>query len=106
MKHSKFGIASFVTALLSALLIFILFIVAGVLETTTPGGMDEKSAAAMIVGLVLFAFLFLSLISAGLGIGGLFEKDRKKIFAILGVIFSLLTLLGTIGLVVLGLAMG
>ncbi len=32
--------------------------------------------------------LFTSLVALGLGIGGLRQKDRKKLFAILGTIFS------------------
>ena len=47
-------------------------------------------------------FLFASLVALGLGIGGLTEKDQKKLYAILGTVFSVVTLVGTIFLVLLG----
>src|SRR5690606_33657307 len=96
VKHSGVGIASFVTSIVAGVLIFLLVIIAGVLEVSTPGGMDEESIAAVLIGLFLFAFLGAELVALGLGIGGLIQKDRKKIFAILGVVFSATALLITL----------
>ncbi|MCG9740068.1 hypothetical protein L1D32_18060 [Shewanella insulae] len=98
-KHSGLGIAGFVLSILSTLLIFGLLIIAGVLEATTPGGIDETSPEAIIVGLLLFAFIGLTLVALGLGVAGLFQKQRKKIFAILGTIFSSVTVLATLALI-------
>lgn len=106
VKHSGVGIASFVTSIVAGVLIFLLVIIAGVLEVSTPGGMDEESIAAVLIGLFLFAFLGAELVALGLGIGGLLQKDRKKIFAILGVVFSATALLITLFILFLGLAMG
>jgi hypothetical protein len=106
VKHSGVGIASFVTSIVAGGLIFLLVIIAGVLEVSTPGGMDEESIAAVLIGLFLFAFLGAELVALGLGIGGLIQKDRKKIFAILGVVFSATALLITLFILFLGLAMG
>ena len=105
-KHSGLGIAAFITSITSGLLMFMLIVVAGVIEVTTSGGMDERSASAVIIGLLLFLFLFITLVALGLGISGLVQKDRKKIFAILGTIFSSMTMLGTLALLMIGLAMG
>jgi uncharacterized membrane protein len=105
-KHSGLGIVSFITSIVSGILIFLLIVIAGVMEVSTPGGMDERSAGAMMVGLFLFVFLGASLVALGLGIAGLLQKDRKKIFAILGTIFSAVTIVGMIFIVMLGLAMG
>jgi hypothetical protein len=105
-KHSGIGIASFITSIVSGILIFLLIVIAGVMEASTPGGMDEESASAVVVGLFLFAFLGLALVALALGIGGLFQKERKKIFAILGAVFSAVALLATIFIILLGLAMG
>ena len=105
-KHSRLGIASFITSIVSGVLMFLLLVIAGVMETSTPGGMDENSAGAMMVGLFLFAFLGAALVALGLGIGGLIEKDRKKIFAILGTVFAAITVVGTIFILMLGLAAG
>lgn len=106
VKHSGVGIASFVTSIVAGVLIFLLVIIAGVLEVSTPGGMGEESIAAVLIGLFLFAFLGAELVALGLGIGGLIQKDRKKIFAILGVVFSATALLITLFILFLGLAMG
>lgn len=106
VKHSGVGIASFVTSIVAGVLIFLLVIIAGVLEVSTPGGMDEESIAAVLIGLFLFAFLGAELVALGLGVGGLIQKDRKKIFAILGVVFSATALLITLFILFLGLAMG
>ncbi|GGE39674.1 hypothetical protein GCM10007421_12030 [Halopseudomonas oceani] len=105
LKHSGIGIASFVLSIVSAILIFLLIIFAGVLETTTPGGMDEESAVAIVVGLLLFLFMGMSLVGFGLGIGGLVQKGRNKIFAILGTVFSGLTIVGAVMLLLLGMSM-
>jgi len=105
-KHSGFGIASFITSIVSGLLIFLLIVVAGVMETSTPGGIDEESAGAVMVGLFLFAFLGAALVALGLGIAGLLQKERKKIFAILGTVFSAVSLVVTIFIMIIGSAMG
>lgn len=105
-KHSGLGIASFISSIVAGILIFILIVIAGVMEVSTPGGVDEKSAEAVIVGLFIFAFLFLCLVALGLGIAGLIQKDRKKLFAVLGAIFSTVTLTGTISIILIGSAMG
>jgi hypothetical protein len=104
-NHSGLGIASFIVSVAAGFLTFCCIVVAGVMAAK-PGGMDETSPEAIIVGLLLFAFLFVSLVGLGLGIGGLVQKDRKKIFAVLGTIFSALTIAGTVFLFILGTMMG
>lgn len=93
-KFSGLGIASFVISIVATVLLFLLFIIAGIIEVSTPGGVDESSATAVIIGFFLITFMFVLIAALGLGIGGIFQKGRKKIFAILGVIFSALTFIG------------
>lgn len=104
-RHSGVGIASFITSVISGLAIFGLVVAAGVLEETTPGGVDEESVAAIVLGLFLLAFCFTSFIALGLGIGGCFHKNRKKVFAVLGTLFSALTLIGIVSIIALGMSM-
>jgi hypothetical protein len=104
-KHSGLGVASFVTSVVSGILMFLLIVIAGIMDTSSPGGMDEKSTGALVIGLFSFLFLGSSLVALGLGIGGLFQKDRKKIFSILGTVFSAVTIVGTISILLFGLAM-
>jgi len=105
-KHSGLGIASFIISILSGIAIVLVVIAAGVMETTTPGGIDEESAGAIVVGLLLFAFMGTALMALGLGIAGLVQRGRKKIFAVLGTVFSATALAGTTLLLVVGVAAG
>ncbi|MDY0020891.1 hypothetical protein [Arenimonas caeni] len=102
MRHSGLGISSFIISTAIGVLMFLLFVIAGVLETSTPGGMDENSVEAMLVGLFLIAFLLMDLVALGLGVGGLFQRDRRKVFAVLGVVFSV----GTVAITLLFLLIG
>lgn len=105
-KHSALGISSFILSLITGVIIFVLVVIAGAMEASTPGGIDEESAEAVVVGLCIIAALFGCITSFGLGIAGLFQKDRKKIFSVLGVIFSALPFIGTVLLIIIGLALG
>ena len=105
LKHSGLGIASFVSSIAAAVLIFIMVMAAGFMELSTPGGIDEESAEALLIGLLLFTFMGLTLVAFGLGVGGLFQAQRKKVFAVLGTVFSVLVLLGTGLLLLMGMAM-
>ena len=101
-KHSGLGITSFVLSLLVGLLVFLILVVAGIMETRRPGGMPEDSPVTILVGLVIIGAMMLDLLAVVLGIVGLVQKDTKKVFAILGLIISALTLFGTIGLIIIG----
>jgi len=105
-RHSKLGIASFTLSILAGILIFILLIAAGVMEGSAEGGIDEESTEAILMGLAILGLLFMSFVAFLLGIIALFQKEVKKLFAILGAIFSALTLGGTIILIIIGMTMG
>src|SRR5262245_8892875 len=84
-KHSGLGVASFVLGLLAGLGIFILIVVAAVMEAKRPGALDnEKAPETMLVGLMAIAALGGVVLGLILGIAGLVQRDRKKLFAILG----------------------
>ena len=93
-EHSALGIASFVIACVSAMIAFVCVAYAGILETITPGGIDETSTEVAIVGLGIIGGILLSLVSLGLAIAGLFQRDQKKIFPALGLVISLLVMAG------------
>ena len=92
-------------SILTAIGLFISSIIEGVMESNTYGGMDEESAGAIIVGLLIFGFSFLDLLAMGLGIAGIFQKTRERITAIIGTIISSAILIITVSLVGIGLAM-
>ncbi len=103
MKHSGVGIASFIVSIIGSLLMFLLFVIAGAIQLSTPGGVDENSPAAMVIGLMLFLLMFALLVALGLGIGALCQSDRKRLFGVLGTIFSAVSLLLTLILLAVGL---
>jgi hypothetical protein len=105
-KHSGMGIASFIISIVAGLSLFAIIVVAGVLEVSTPGGLGEDSIAAGIIGLLIIAMIFVSMVALGLGIAGLVQKNRKKIFALLGTIFSALSCVGTLTILVIGMVSG
>lgn len=101
-KHSGLGITSFVLSLLVGLLVFGILVVAGIMEARRPGGIAEDSPITILVGLAIIGAMMLDLLAVALGIAGLVQKDTKKVFAILGLIISAVTLFGTIGLIIIG----
>lgn len=101
-KHSRMGIASFSTSVFTGVSLFILVVIAGVLETTTPGGLASDPVKAGVIGLFMIFLMFVDIVAFGLGVAGLFQKNRQKVFATLGTIFSSLTVTGMISLIVIG----
>jgi hypothetical protein len=105
-KHSGLGIASTIISVVAAIGMFAMVVVAGVMEATTPGGIKEDEAAAVIVGLLIIGAGMAELAALGLGIAGAFQSDRNKLFPILGIVFSCLTILGVIALMIIGVMAG
>jgi len=106
MPHSGLGIASLILGVLCGVGAFGLLVAAGVMESSTPGGMNEESPAAIVLGLALFAVMGLCLMGGLLGIFGVVQSQRKKVFAILGLAANGLVFFGLVGIILLGLAMG
>lgn len=101
-KQSGFGIASFAIAMLTGVGEFFLVIAAGVLETVTPGGINEESLVAIVLGLFLLGGMMMSLLGMGLGVAGLVQADRKKVFSTLGLLFNGMIIFGVISLMIIG----
>lgn len=102
-KHSGLGITAFILSLVTALVTAGLFGVASILESATPGGIDEESPAAITIGLLLVFSLASCLVSFALGIAGLVQANRNKSFAILATIISALVGIGASLTILLGL---
>lgn len=101
-KHSRFGIASFITSISAAILIVVFFI-AAIMQYSGSEEPDSKSTAAIITGLLFFFAVFVDFIALVLGIVGLCSKDKKKIFALLGTIFSSVIIFISIIWIIVGL---
>lgn len=103
MSHSGFGIASFVIGLVAGLLAFLLVLVTTVLETAQPGSIDDVTPLTVFLGYSFIGVLVVDLLGLVLGIIGLCQSRRKKVFAALGVVLCCLVLLGSICLMIVSL---
>ena len=108
-KFSGPGIASFIVSLLALVgyvssLVLITAAVVNIMDQSImPTADDIMGRADAMSGIFLFlASLFLNLCGLVLAIIGLALKNRRKVFAILGLILSLLPGLGIIGLLITG----
>ncbi len=99
--HSGLGIASFIISLASGTALLILLGVAGILESQ-PGGMNEQSTGAIVVGLILALTALVQILALGLGIAALVQTGRNKLFGVLGTVFASTGLIGTALILVLG----
>ncbi|MHC9509605.1 hypothetical protein [Kangiella sp. M94] len=102
LKHSGLGITTFVLGLIAPFGLIICFIIAGVAEANTYGGIDPESTLAIVTGLFLIFFMVLSLAAIGIGIGALVQKGYKKLLPILGVTISSIVLLMAVILMIIG----
>lgn len=104
--HSGIGISSFILSLVSSVGLVATTTIAGVMENSTPGGVDEESAEAILLGLVMIGLALMLPVSAVLGLVSLFQSSRKKLFGILGLCFSLGMFILFVGLMIVGTMMG
>jgi hypothetical protein len=104
--HSGLGAASLVLAIIAGLGMLIIFAVAGVIAAGDAGGLDEESPEAMVLGALVIGACALALLGLGLGVGALLQKDRNKLFGIIGVIANALVLVGTGALICIGALVG
>lgn len=104
--YSGLGIASFAVSLIAAVLTIVLIGICGVLAYSQPDSLDEESPVAMLVGLAMMITIFAELAAAALGIGCFFQRDRRKLYGVLGLIFAVATLIGVVALIVFGLLQG
>ncbi|MCM3631180.1 hypothetical protein M3194_28095 [Paenibacillus glycanilyticus] len=119
MKQSGLGIASFILALVTVLLVVGAIISVTVFVSEVSGdaqgflneieSMEEEGTfpsefvSVMIAGLAMIASIGIAIIGLILGIVGAVQKNRRKVFAIIGIVLNGLIVLGTVGLVIIGL---
>lgn len=104
LPHSGLGIASFIITLVAGVMLLVLFGIAGMAETR-PNGLDEESLMAGVLGLLVLLSALAQVVALGLGIAGLMQTGRSKIFGVLGTVFASTALLGSLLLMLLGAAL-
>ena len=103
IKQSGLGIASLIISILAGGAEFILIVTAAIMEGASDGGMDEEAIGTILLGLLLIGGCLLAFVGLSLGIAGLLQKGRKKVFPVLGTVFNAMILLGVVGLILIGL---
>lgn len=116
--HSKLGISSVIIAVLATFVIVILFIVAGsvastLFESQDPAAIDPQSLQSSpeattlaIVGIGILGSFLLYLLGLILGVAGIFQGRKKRLFGILGAVLNGLVLLTVVLLFVIGTIIG
>ena len=67
--------------------------------------MDEESAGAIVLGLILALTALAQVLALGLGIAALVQTGRSKLFGVLGTAFASTGLVGTVLILLLGALM-
>lgn len=117
--HSRMGVTSFIIAILATVAIVVLIIVTGTLTSQALQGIDPQGASPQevqeslqdsqaatvlaLAGVGIFVCAFLYLLGLGLGIAGLVQGQRKRIFAVLGAILNGGAILVFVVLILFGL---
>lgn len=114
-KHSPVGIASFMIAAVSALGLTGALIGAASAAAdlardmpqppdpnVLPGGLGTLT----VLGLSIMLLIFAALVGALLGMAGLFQKQRRKLFSVLGLVFNALIVFGFLLLLIAGVLLG
>ena len=96
LKHSGYGILSLILAALAGIIEIYVLTVAGHMDKQTPIG------EYFLTGFVMMGGLAVSLVGVLLGIVGILQRRRNRIFAFLGLGINCLFLLAMIGLIILG----
>jgi hypothetical protein len=105
LNHSGLGVASFIIGLVVIILTLLVIILAVVTAASSrPHRGDAAEAMGAVVGIVICGGLVASLVGLGLGVGGLFQEDRNRTFAVIGVVLNGLILVAGAVVVLLGVA--
>lgn len=104
--HSGLGIASFIIALVTGTLLVIAMVFAGIMAAAAGGDVDDEAPAMIAVGCFIILGVLAHLLGLGLGIAGLVQRDRRRVFAALGMVLNGVAVLGVLALMAIGLAAG
>lgn len=106
LRHSGFGIASFVLAVVSGTGEFVTVLAAGLIEATAPGCMKPDAPVAILIGLLILGAAGLNVLGLILGIVGACQADRRRLFAGLGLACNGLLILGIAAMIIIGSLVG
>ncbi len=97
-SHSRFGIASFILALLT----WLGFVAVGIVAILMGDSYSDDSFGAMFLGLGILVVCLIGILAVLLGIASLLQSDRKKTFGVLGLILSVVAVVLLVAMSFLG----
>ena len=98
-KHSGLGIASFITSIVIYILIVPLLLLAATIGDSTN---VAEETIEIVLGLCMIAMFLAVLVALGLGIAGLAQKGRNRLFAILGTATAAVAILTFVLILIVG----
>ncbi len=105
LKHSEYGLASFMLFLAGLCVFFGWVVFKGVVASSNSANQDVPVILLVFVeGIFLMLtepLILVSVVGICLAFVGLFQKNRKKLFAILGLVFNGIGLAVSIGMMML-----
>ena len=101
--HSGVGLASFAISIFNWVGSVVAFGFAAYFGTTASSSAPPPHWTMVVLGLAIIGLIFLSILGAILGIGGLCQSNRKRLFAGVGLGINLLVFLGWGAVMVIGL---
>ena len=103
-RHSGVGIASFVMGLVNVVLFLGMMVFAIALGASSGGHVDEHAASTIMLGLFAILIALICLIGTGLGIAGVVQKIRRRVFGVIGLCLNGGVLLLIILIILVGLS--
>jgi hypothetical protein len=83
-----------------------LVLIAGMMEANSPGSLEEESAGAVVLGLLLLGGGAGAFIGAIIGMVALFMENANKVIAAFGVATNGMCVIGIVLLMLIGLVAG
>jgi hypothetical protein len=99
--HTGLGVASLVLGVVAGIGAFVVFVAAGVLGSSD--AMNRGPLLAIAVGVGMILVMMTTSFASGLAVGGLVQKDKSKVFAIVGLVINILLILSLVALMLIGL---
>jgi hypothetical protein len=87
-EHSKMGMASLALSVVPGALLVVLVTLILLFSATAPPEADETAFGAAVILLVLIT-LVSEVVALGLGIAGMLQRQRRRLYAFLGIVCSI-----------------
>jgi hypothetical protein len=103
LPHSGLGVASFIISLI----VIVLTVLVVLLSVVARANRAHHSTADAMLGITLLfgcTGLLACVVGLSLGVAGVFQEDRNRTFAVVGIILNGLVILGTVALILIGMA--